>query len=187
MGAGILGTEQDMAIEVNSGTGWLTLAADEFDVFGEDLDLLSHSHDASITGQSWITWDGVADTPTGLGGVDLTEGGLSSVFEFDVIMDDFAVDLTFTVWTDAANWSVGTIALPGGIPFNPGQTFVLPYADFTVGGGTGADFENVGAIELLIDGQIPGTDLLLGIIQTPEPGTASLIMLGALALLRRRR
>ena len=68
------------------------------------------------------------------------------------------------------------------------------FASFSTISGTGADFTNVGAIELEIQGKFPATDLQLDFIKSgttviPEPSTVVLTGLGLLAfvLYRRRR
>ena len=74
-------------------------------------------------------------------------------FALDVLLNDASLDLQFLVYTDAANFSVADVVLPGGgIPAGPGGTLVVDFHSFVVAGGGGADFSDVGAVELVIDG-----------------------------------
>jgi MYXO-CTERM domain-containing protein len=78
--------------------------------------------------------------------------------------------------------------LPGGI-FGAVDVDVL-YSAFSVAGGTGADFSNVGAIDLGIFPDLAGTDLQIDFIKTdvPSPGPLALAGLaGILGTTRRRR
>lgn len=144
--------------------------------------ILAASSDAITSAAALITWDG--GSAFGLG-ADLTGGGALDRFVFGVLFDDLPTTITMTVYTDAGNWATADLALPGGIYAS--QEFLLPFASF--GGGAGAvDFTNVGMItmDLNLD---PSTDLALDYVKTdiPEPGFATMLLLGAGALLRKRR
>jgi cysteine-rich repeat protein len=83
--------------------------------------------------------------PVGLGGVDLTDAGKDDALRIQ--LDDIGRQalLTITVHTDGSNASSFGLSLSA----NSSQTsFVIPFDNFTPETGTGADFTNVGAIEV---------------------------------------
>ena len=179
-GAGIVGTERDMTLTVTAGPGVAQLFAGT----GE----FAHSCPASVSATSILTWDGIDGTsslnPIGLGGVDMTDGGLSAALRLRVSHCDLPANIQFNVY-GATGSSTGTISVPPstGTPID----YALPYSSFTVISGAGADFANVGAIQMTIAGS-PALDLSLIVIDTiaiPEPTTLAAI--GALSVIALRR
>jgi hypothetical protein len=85
------------------------------------------------------------------------------------------------------------MVLPGGIPPDPQSVLTILFSSFGVLAGSGADFSNIGAFVLEVDGSSQaGLDLETGVIQTvatPELQTAFLLGAGliGLSLLGRRR
>ena len=146
--------------------------------------ILTASSDAITSAAASTGWDG-GSPATGLGGIDLTEGGAISRFRLGVLFDDLPTTITLWVYTDSANWATADLLLPGGIYSS--QEFLVPFASFGGGGGT-VDFTNVGAIamEFNLD---PSTDLALDFIKTdiPEPATIGLLAMGSMALIRIRK
>ena len=73
-GAGILGGERDMQINLTGG-----VIAGNTETSGVSSGFYSYSQDATIAGNGVLQWDGTdgsaALNATGLGGVDLTAGG----------------------------------------------------------------------------------------------------------------
>lgn len=93
--------------------------------------------------------------------------------------------MTLTAYTDGANFSTATVALPGSVP--PQQSLTVLFTDFAVAGGTGADFTNIGAFSLYIDGSAtPALTVVLDSV-VPEPSTDSLLLFGILMLASIRR
>lgn len=151
----------------------------------------------NATGSALLSWDGTdgnaALDPVGLGGVDLTESGVQTHFAIEILSNDFAADLILTVYTAVGDFSQITVSTPGGIPSGPAQTLSIAFADL-LPTGAGADFTNVGAITLEIDGSLePQLDVTIGSFSTgtvvvPEPATAAQLGLGLVALgIQRRR
>lgn len=163
--------------------------------------VLSHSQDGGVRARSVIIWDGSADVsspdivdPTGLGSVDLLADN-SLAFQFQIVAADVNGVLRMFVYTDANNWSVNNFSFPGNLSQQP---VTLHFADFVTGVGASgpADFTNVGAIALIIDGStLASLDVSIDLLDTvtgiPEPMTAglSILALGALGgvLARRKR
>lgn len=190
-GAGILGGERDMTVTRVSGVGVTMIAS---------TGALSYGHTGSSEAMGLIVWDGpdasIVLDPTGLGGADFTDGGLSDVVAVSLSFNDFSTPIIFTAYTDAANFSTATVLSPGNIPPDPATVLTVAFADFVTAGGAGADFSNIGAFSLLIDGSaISALDLEILSVETnaaasvPEPSTALLVGGGIVVLgrLRRRR
>jgi hypothetical protein len=82
-----------------------------------------------------------------------------------VKFDDLPITLTFKIYSNATNWSYKSVRLPGGIQTPDHVDLFLPFSQFIHGGGTGANFSNVGAVVLDINGTNPaGADLALDLI-----------------------
>jgi uncharacterized repeat protein (TIGR01451 family) len=129
----------------------------------------SNSYDTTATGQSMIVWSGSANPS------DLSLGAnlcASSKFSILFKSNDHAVNYKLRVYSSAANWSQVNQLVPAGI-IPPGQQFDLPFAAFAIGGGTGADFCNVGRIELVwnTDTEVPkqpALDMSIDWIEVPD-------------------
>jgi len=183
----MLGGERDESITNSSASGGVLAGASGG----------AYSYGAiSATGSVLLVWDGGDADPaldaTGLGGLDLTEGGSQSAFSIGIESNDFVAPLVLTVYSSVSDFSQITIMTPGGIPSGPAQTLVIPFADL-IPSGSGADFGSVGAISLMIDGASePQLDITLGSFSTsavavPEASTFAQLALGLVALARHSR
>lgn len=146
-----LGDERDLFASVTSGAGMVQLDADAF-----NQNLLEFMASATANGERRVTWDGADGdgatlAPTGLGNVDLTDTGASNAFQFIIGADQSSGMVRVRVYTDAGNWSEASATIPntGGAA---SQTITMLYSSFAAGAGAGADFADVGAIELFIEG-----------------------------------
>ncbi len=147
-GAGILGGERDLEIQMTGGNinnSTLTASVDSNVLFVECGPL--------VTGVIRAVWDGVDGSPvidfTGLG-IDLTAAGTYDRFRLGIQADDLPATVTIRVYSDATNHSTRILNLPGGIV---STNYDLYFSDFTGTGGSGANFANVGAVVLEIQTQ----------------------------------
>jgi hypothetical protein len=178
----MLGGERDESVTNTSATGGI-LAGASGGAYGYGA--------IGATGSGLLTWDGAdasaALDPLGLGGVDFTESGAHDAFSLEILANDLSAPLVLTVYTSLTDFSQITVATSGGFASGPPQTLEIPFASFTATG-AGADFANVGALTLLIDGlSEPQLDVTLGSIATsalaiPDPGTFGLLGFGLVLL-----
>lgn len=120
---------------------------------GSGLARLDFSATATATGSRLVTWDGSGTSPgsthfTGLGGIDLTEGGLNTGISIVVNADKAGV-ITTRLYTSASNYSTAAIAFPAtgsGV-----STIFMPFSSFTATAGAGVTLTNLGAIQIDID------------------------------------
>lgn len=166
----VIGGERDLLITVTSGGG--TLNADvDFSLSGG----FSHMAPGLVRGTTLITYDGddddaVALDPTGLGGLDLSNGGADGALYVVIPFADHGAGVVITVYTNASNCSTLTRTVPPGLSAADFPlALIFPFGDFTLAGGCAglADFSNVGAVTLLVDGTSLGAiDASLDIFAT---------------------
>ncbi|MGL4648660.1 MAG: hypothetical protein ACRC1H_04575, partial [Caldilineaceae bacterium] len=111
---------------------------------------LDFSATATATGTRSVTWDGTGTSAgvtnyTGLGGLDLTEGGMNSGLSILVNADRPGV-ITTRIYTDASNFSTATI--PFGDTGSGVQQIFLPFGSFTTTAGAGVTLTDIGAIQI---------------------------------------
>ena len=146
-----LGGERDMSATLTGGqTGDSVALAAGTGVLAIDAGF-------NALGRYQVVWDGVDNNasvlnPVGLrvngSGVDLTNGGANSFLELVGVADKAGGTARIRVYTDATNFSQASVPL--GVQAAQGVVLSLA-TDFTPGGGSGANFANVGAIELLVE------------------------------------
>ena len=147
------GGQRDMFVELTNGLGALELRANPY-----GSQLLQYDSTAGVQGNRIVSWDGIDATaaamnPTGLDHLDLTENGDHTAFVLTIGSDQDDGAVTVRVHSDAHRASEATVLVPnsGG----PATLEVLvPFDKFQpVAGKSGADFTDVGAIELAIVGK----------------------------------
>ena len=149
-----IGGHRDLVAQLTSSFGDVSLTANAF-----SQHVLEYNSSATGSGNRIVDWDGANSgtpavlNPTGLGGVDLTAGGTATGISFTLGADHDNGLVTLNIFKDANNFSTASAAIPntGGAA---SQTIFIPFSSFTVGagGGTGADFTDVGAIQMKIEG-----------------------------------
>lgn len=154
---------------------------------------LNMGQDPGVAGWTALVYDGTGDSNdpgtsvdidfTGLGGVDLTADA-HTMFVLDVLFADQSASqvLDIRVYTDENNYSELLRSIDS--PIASQTQFAFNFADFVVGAGASgaADFANVGAIVLAIDGRLePALDVTIDEFRTaliPEPATLMLFGIG---------
>ena len=180
-GAGILGMQRDVELELTSPFGQADIEINGMaqpSRFKMDVGPISS---AVVK----VTWDGVDNLAsvdfTGLGGLDFN--ALGDKLAIEVASNQLAAELKFTVWSNAGNSSEFSLNVPAMVT-SP-QVFEMPFADF-VGS---ASFSNVGAIQLEIDSMVPN-DLAIDLFAIagdpqgppstiPEPTTMAMLLLSS--------
>jgi len=158
--------------------------------------LLSHGSGPADSGMVSVAYDGnsdgVFDPSVGLGGIDLTEGGINNGLNFLYRADLAGAVISARIYSSATNFSVGQF-VAGATGFGaalPASAGLL-FSSMNIGGGTGANFSSVRGIVLTVDGSaIPALDLQLQSVVSqvvPEPASLGLLAIGSLMTLRRRR
>lgn len=144
-GADMIAGERDVQVERTAGAGGANSRIND-SVPGA----FTFNVDSATTANVLVQWDGADGNcslnATGLGGIDLNpdDGILLQIDNADQ-----SVEIRLRVYTDGTNYSESTYLIPNAIT-SP-QALYFPFADFT-STGTGADFSNVGAIELFAEG-----------------------------------
>lgn len=167
-----LGGERDIYLEWLSGTtGAIHATVD----YGGTSDRFSYSAADGMMGRVTLQWDGDDDDPINLdndglsdSNVDLTDDGNNDSIHVVILAEDLRATLEFRVYADttALNWSSTTVDLVG---INPGTRadIIFPFSSFGTGGGTGADFADVGAIVMILYGDIDqSVDVSIDFAQT---------------------
>ena len=165
----VIGGERDIAVSNSSASGQVS-------VLIEDVPATLSIGSLSADGTALIQYDGADGTevlnPTGLGGASLAGGSPGDAVDVNtglvvLARADLAGDqLLIKVYTDALNFSTATVDIPqNSVTLTEN---LVPFSSFTVAGGTGADFNNVGAIEASID-LSANTDVVVSIVESRSP------------------
>jgi len=147
-GADIIGGERD----VRSFLTVPDVPSNVYTIGAGAAGFFSYSEGGEVRGGFEVIYDGLDGSaqlfdPTGLGGIDLSNGGIVDRFTISMQADlEFTVRLE--VYTDANNASYADVqvnALNGPFGYN------VAFADFIPINGGGADFSNVGAIKYIVN------------------------------------
>lgn len=168
-----IGGERDIQANHTSGSTNVDVVVDS------TADELSVSAGAGTEGSALIQYDGVDGAITldaaGLGGVSLAGGSAgdsvdpNSGFVISSFADNTGAEVTVRIYSSATDFSTATAPIPTGSA--PIET-LLKFSSFTVGGGAGADFNDVGAIEASITAPA-AVDSFVSIVETIQPDVAT--------------
>ncbi|NOY29697.1 MAG: DUF11 domain-containing protein [Planctomycetes bacterium] len=166
----VLGGERDIWVELTESTN--IISSVKLASSGGNLYLATGP---GTTGNAKVVWDGIDSSaqlvnPTGLGGIDLTQdndGNTMTGIALTSGADHPNAKITMRIYTDANNWSEFTTTVPespGGMAIDQ-ATFNFDDVP-TASSGSGADFTNVGALELTFEGvsAVDGQVALIGLV-----------------------
>jgi|CXWL01.1.fsa_nt_gi uncharacterized repeat protein (TIGR01451 family) len=162
-GTGIIVGERDVQINLTAGViAGNTMSATVSSGF------FSYSQDATIAGATELQWDGFDADPTldtsGMGGVDLTNGGVQDAIRVTVAFDDLPVTVNLRYHSPGGDGSQAVLNLPGLI-FAP-TDFIVPFSSFAPIGMTPADVASVGAVSMTIGSAVTAPDVVLDKVET---------------------
>lgn len=160
-GTDIINSERDILVNRTSGGG--TVVAD---VDSTVADHFSLSIGASTRGTALIQWDGADGNCTlndrGLAPLSLSPDDGLAIYVRSV---DLNGAVQMRVYTDASNYSTYSYIIPNAV-VAPGYIIYFPFEQFT-DVGAGANFADVGAIELLVDGtSVDSLDITIDFINS---------------------
>jgi|CXWL01.1.fsa_nt_gi hypothetical protein len=144
-GADIIGTRRGLVVDNLLGAGPTSTA-----VAGGNLSLTVSATTPDSRGEAQLTWDGDANplvlTPTGLGGVDLTATNASG-FRLRFVSSTVLAEVELTVYGNGTDFSRAARRVPAS---GSAQDVIVPFSEFRIAGGTGADFSSVGAVTMTL-------------------------------------
>ncbi|MCH7751269.1 MAG: DUF11 domain-containing protein [Planctomycetes bacterium] len=151
----VLGGERDLFVELTNSTNPISSVA-----LASSGGKLYFASGSDVTGVAKVVWDGVDGNgqlvnPTGLGGIDLTQadGNTMTGIALTSGADHPNAKITMRIYTDANNWSEFTTTVPESVGGTASGQAVFHFDDVpTAKSGSGADFTNVGALELTFEG-----------------------------------
>lgn len=151
----VLGGERDMYVELASAENPVSSVS-----LASSGGKLYFASGSGVTGVAKIVWDGADNNgaevnPIGLGGVNLTESGGNEMTGIALTSgaDHPNAVIKLRVYTDANNWSEFTTTVPESVGGTATGQAVFNFSDVpTASSQDGADFTNVGALELTFEG-----------------------------------
>ncbi len=163
-----IGGHRNLYVQLTTTGGAVDLGAD-----ADWPGTLDFGADAASNGVFWVNWDGnnsnpAVLNPTGLGQIDLTSQGAATGITLAAGVDHDNSQLTLKVYSDAGDWSWATVTVPNTADGSLGASTFVPFSSFNVGGGSGANFTRVGAIQLSVSG-VNAADGEVGPITTTGP------------------
>ncbi len=161
-GSNTIGNERDIVVNYTAG-------ANNYDV-AVSGGLLSVNPGATTSGNVVLTYDGTDGNASTINhsnlNVNLTSGS-ASAFQF-LAGSEAGNTITVDVFSGATNFSTITQPLPVTAGAVPTEVMILRFADFTTGGGTGANFSAVTALRIQIT-NAASSDAQLDLTQTVTP------------------
>jgi len=166
----VLGGQRDLFVQLTESNNPISSVA--LASSGGNLFLASGP---GATGNATVVWDGIDSSaeivnPTGLGGIDLTQddsGNTLTGIALTSGADHPNATITLRVYTDANNWSEFTTTVPESLGGLATEQAVFNFDDIpTAQAGSGANFTNVGALELTFQGvsAVDGQVSLIGLV-----------------------
>jgi len=163
----VVGGERDIRAVFTSGSQNLELA------IIPGISTLAFTSGLNVLGSARLQYDGVDNSvsnganldATGLGGITLNNTNTNAGIQLATRGDNSGGTVVVRIYSSAVNFSTTTINIPA--QATPEDLFVR-FASFTADGGTGANFNSVGAIEVTING-VTELDSTVTVVQSLVP------------------
>ena len=163
----VVGGERDIRAVFTSGSQNLELA------IIPGISTLAFTSGLNVLGSARLQYDGVDNTvsnganlnATGLGGITLNNTNTNAGLQLATRGDNSGGTVVVRIYSSAVNFSTTTINIPA--QATPEDLFVR-FDSFTADGGTGANFNSVGAIEVTING-VTELDSTVTVVQSLVP------------------
>ena len=164
-----IGGERDVLVTYTSGTGEVAVQIDQF-----DSNIFAFVSGTGVVGNAVIQYDGVDGSATvlnaaGLGAVNLSGSDANAGLLLAIRGDSVGATAVLRVYSNATDFSTTTISIPDQITT---EEIFVPFSSFVVGGGAGATFTSIGAIELLING-VSELDATVTMLRSLRPNQAT--------------
>jgi len=151
----VLGGERDLYVELTSSENPVSSVS-----LASSGGKLYFASGSGVTGTAKVVWDGADGNgqlvnPTGLGGIDLTQdnGNTMTGIALTSGADHPNAKIMMRIYTDANNWSEFEATVPESVGGAASGQAIFHFDDVpTAKSGNGADFTNVGALELTFQG-----------------------------------
>lgn len=161
-----LGGERDLLVEYVSGP-----LNGELQASNATMSLIISSDTGTVSNYTavWDGTDGDATTvaPAGLGGIDFSAAGTADRLQLMIGADQSGVALTINVYSSAGNFSTFVTTIPNTGTGSATDELLIPFTSF-IDTGTGADFTNVGAVEMIVNG-VAALDAELALVGSIGP------------------
>ncbi|MGA2032826.1 MAG: DUF11 domain-containing protein, partial [Thermoguttaceae bacterium] len=165
---GAIGGHRDLLVQLTSKYGDAALGANT-----DVPNTLEFSTGPVSTAVLRAVWDGTggnAQSPnySGLNHFDLTSAGVSTGIDLTIGADHDNATAVLKIYSDANDWSSATVNIPNTGDGSAGPDIFVPFSSFVSGGGSGANFSSVGAVQLDINATA-ASDGILGSINAAGP------------------
>jgi hypothetical protein len=160
----LLGGERDAVLELVSGT-----SASYLDINAGGSGEVGFSAGSGNHLRATITWDGddndpLTLDPDGLGGVDLVDDTNDGVVLEINHWDGNDLEITVAIYTSQDDYSIARLSLLEDGEHPPACTYTLSFQDDFQAVGSGADFSQVGAIQVTFQTITTGADVSLELL-----------------------
>ncbi len=161
-----IGGERDVVVTYISGSGEVEVQIDQF-----DSNLLAFVSGLNVVGTALVQYDGtdgdaISLDAAGLGGVDLSDSDANAGLLLATWGDSAGSTAEVRIYSNAADYSTTIINIPDDTATI--EEIFIPFSVFATGGGAGADFASVGAIELFIAG-VANLDATVSVLSSLKP------------------
>ncbi len=167
--AEVIGGERDVLVNYLSGAGEVAVQIDRF-----NSNVFAFVSGLNVVGNAVVQYDGAdgdATTldATGLGTTDFSNSDANAGILLATQGDSTGATAVVRIYSNATDFSTATITIPDQVST---EEIFVPFSAFTTGGGAGATFTSIGAVELLING-VANLDGTITVLRSLRPNDAT--------------